>query len=375
MNNLAEETPQTSAAPPSSIKTSQTQGLSVRQKIGIGFGGLILLMTLSNGITLIKVTGIADITHSVIETRQPNANLFQRLDQDLNLATTLLHGYLLTGEKDHREEFLILEQDIMEGITTAYNLKFLHENEGVAQIQLERAEELFIKFRAYARELYDLHDSNTNNRGMILAQDTLNPSASAFLGTVNMLLTSGDVDPNNPEMVEAYSKLQELRYNWVQMMSSLRIYIITQAEAHRINFSVYLRQADKLLSELNKMDVEIGFGELEELATVRTQYVSKLQPVFDIFEDGDWRADTALIKAEVNPLLEELRNIFESIADEQMNLAKESGSTLTEANEQIQLSTVILLAIALLLGLLFEISITTGIVPPIQRLLTAPQGA
>ena len=371
VNNLAEDTPQTQT---SAAVSTHKKGLSVRQKIGVGFGGLILLMTASIGITLVKLTDVSDITRSVIEVRQPNANLFQRLDQDLNLATTLLHGYLLTGEKDHMEEFKILEQDIMEGITAAYDLKFLHENGGAAQKQVERAEELFMQFREHARELYTLHDTNTNNSGMILAQTTLNPPASAFLGIINILLTSGEVDPNEPKMVEAYSKLQELRYNWVQMMSSLRIYIITQAEGHRTNFSVYLRHADKLLSELNKMDVEIGFGELEELAIIRTQYVSRLQPVLDIFEDGNWRADTVLIRAEVNPLLEELRNIFESIADEQVNLAKESGATLTEANEQIQLSTIILLAIALLLGVLLAVRITGGIVPPIQRLMAAAEG-
>lgn len=119
------------------------------------------------------------------------------------------------------------------------------------------------------------------------------------------------------------------------------------------------------------MDVEIGFGELEELADIRMQYVSRLQPVFDIFEEGNWRADAFIIKTEVNPLLEELRNIFESIADKQLNLAKISGQDLSQATEQIQLTTIILLAVALLLGALLAIRITSGIVPPIQRLMVA----
>lgn len=374
MSNLAENTPQMSTESSAPTKSTKEKGLSVRQKIGVGFGGLILLMTASIGITLVKLTDIANITHSVIEDRQPTANLFQRLDQDLNLATTMLHGYLLTGEKDHRDEFLILEEDIMEGITAAHSLKFLHQDDGSAQKQVLHAEELYIKFRAYARELFDLHDTNTNNRGMILAQDTLNPPASQFLGTINILLSSDEVSPDNPEMVEAYSKLQELRYSWIQMMSSLRIYIITQDDSHRTNFSTYIRNADKLLRELNAMKVEIGFGELEELADARKEYVSHLQPVFEIFESGDWRTDAFFMKTEVSPLLEELRNIFEGIADEQLDLARKSGVVLTESNKQIQLSTLIILAVALLLGILLSLRITNGIVPPIRRLMVAAEG-
>jgi len=377
MNNLAENTPQAPPTTPvtnASTKTSKIKGLSVRQKIGIGFGGLILLMTISIGITLIKLTDVADITHSVIEEHQPAANLFQRLNQDLNSATSLLHGYLLTGEVDQREEFAIVEQDIMEGITAAHSKNYLHENVDLAQKQLLHAEDLFIKFRAHARELYDLRDKNANNRGLLLAQETLNAPAIVFLGLVNTLLASDDIDLDDPAMIEAYTTLQDLRYTWVQMMSSLRLFVTTQIVDHRTNFDAFSALAGELLEKLTAMDVEIGFGEVEEMAELRATYVANLSPVFEIFESGNWRTDAFLIKTEVDPLLEELRGIFEGIAENQLNIARDSGKLLTEANQQIQLSTIIILVVALLLGALLAIRITGGIVPPIQRLMVAAEG-
>lgn len=369
--NTQQSTQQGTASTSSPVETSQLKGLSVRQKIGIGFGGLILLMTISIGITLLKLTDVANISHSVIEEHQPTANLFQRLDKDLNFATTLLNGYLLTGEQELRENYEIVDQDIMEALTAAHAIKSLHHDGGNTHKQLMRAEELFGNFRNYATQLYELHDNKANNRGMQLAQETLNPPASQFLGIVNTLLSSEDIHPNDPEMREPYIKLQELRYTWVQMMSSLRIYIITQGKEYLINFEVFSNRADELLADLNTSDVEIGFGELEELLNIREEYVSRLQPVFDIFASDNWRADSFLMKTEVGPLLEELRNIFEDLADQQLTLAKESGELLTEANQQIQISTIIILLVALLLGAILAIRITGGIVPPIQRLMIA----
>lgn len=346
------------------------RNLSVRQKIGIGFGGLILLMTVSIGFTLYKLSVVSDVTHSVIEERQPTANLFQRLNQDLNLATSLLNGYLLTGEGELREEYKIIEQDISEILT---KLRDEHNtfNGEVTPEQIEQADHLFGKFRTYAFTLFDLRDKNANNRGMILAQDTLNAPANRVVAHINTLLASDDIDLADPKMLKAYTTLQELRYTWTQMMSSLRLYIITQSDGLLTNFRTFSNRSNELLNELNAMDIEIGFGEIEEMIEMRAEYVSKLPAVLDIFASDNFRSDSFLIKTEVRPVLEELRAIFESIADDQLNKAKESGASLTEANEQIQFSTIIILAIALQIGILLAIRITGDIVPPIHRLMTA----
>ena len=73
----------------------ELKGLSVRQKVYIGFGGIILLVAANMGYTLYKLNDVEKIGKSVIEQRQPAANLFQHLIQDLNNATSLLNGYLL----------------------------------------------------------------------------------------------------------------------------------------------------------------------------------------------------------------------------------------------------------------------------------------
>jgi PAS domain S-box-containing protein len=346
------------------------RNLSVRKKIGVGFGGLILLMTVSIGFTLFKLSEVADITQSVIEERQPTANLFQRLNQDLNLVTSLLNGYLLTGESELREEYGIIETDISE-ILAELRFQDTSLNGEIAPEQIQQADELFGKFRTYANALFGLRDNNAINSGMILAQDTLNGPANTFIAHVNTLLTSDDIDLDDPRMLKAYTTLQELRYVWTQMMSSLRLFIITQSDGLLTNFKTFSNRSDELLTELMEMDVELGFGELEEMVEMRAEYVSKLPPVLDIFASDNWRADSFLIKTELRPVLEELRAIFESIADEQLHKAKESGASLTEANEQIQFSTIIILAIALQIGVLLAIRITGDIVPPIHRLMEA----
>lgn len=348
------------------------RNLSVRKKIAIGFGGIILLMTVSIGFTLLKLSDVADITHSVIDEHQPTANLFQRLNQNLNLATSLLNGYLLTGEKELRAEYDVVEADITETLTKLQHADTIIGKE-VAPEQIQRADELFGKFRSYAQELFKLHDNKANNRGIILAQDTLNEPANTFIALVNTLLASDDIDLKDPKIRKAYSTLQELRYTWVQMMSSLRLYINTQSKSQLSNFKTYSTRSDELLNKFKAMDVEIGFGEIDEMIDARARYVSKLQAVLDMFATDNWRSDAVLIKTELRPVLDELRTIFEGIADKQLNIARESGASLNEANKQIHFSTIIILAIALQIGVLLAIRITADIVNPIHGLMSAAE--
>lgn len=367
---MAEDTPQATILDAASTKTALPKSLSVRQKISIGFGGLIFLMTISIGITLIKLTDVADTTQSVIEERQPTANLFQRMDQNLNLATTLLHGYLMTNESELREEFEIVALDIKDALAASYHLKAVHDG-NISHEQLENAEQLFEQFLSYSNQLYNLHDNKTNNRGLLLVEKRIQPIDTQFLDIINTLLTAITADRSNPNQFKAYSKLHDLRYAWVQMTSNLRLFLATQRADNPTDFGTFNIQADKLLTDLKIKSLNIDPSALKKLTHLHKEYIKQLQPMFDEVILDEWRADAYLIKTEVGPISEKLRRIFENIADEQLGAARESGKILTEANQQIQLSTITILIVAVLLGALLAIRITRDIVPPIQRLMVA----
>ena len=151
-------------------------GLSVRQKINFGFCGLILLMATSLGITLYNLNDVEKITTSVIGDRLPATNLFQRLGQDLNFATTLLNNYLLTGEHDLRNEYENLEADLFSRLKYTYGLSLTLSGE-IDTEQLDHAKQRLEQFAALVDTLFDMRDTNTTNQGSIFAEKTINTPA------------------------------------------------------------------------------------------------------------------------------------------------------------------------------------------------------
>jgi PAS domain S-box-containing protein len=348
-------------------------GWSVRRKIISGFAGLIALMALGMGFTLLKLAQVEQVADQVIERHQPAAQLFQHLAEELNLATTLLNGYLLTGHAEHKTEYAAVEQLIVEHLTEARSLTVTTQGE-VSSKLLDDAEKLLVEFQDHAEKLFYLRDNNdANYPGMALAEASLLPPAIEFLGRVNLLIASDDLDINDPQDAFVLSRLHELRYSWVQMMSNLRLFLTTQGEVHVSNFENFSARVDELLDEFAHMDVDLGFGELEEMIEIRKTYLASVPPVIKIFRSDTWRADAYLMKTEVRPVVEELRGIFEKLADTQVEAARASGQSLTDALQFIRVSAIVVLVVALMLGTLVAIRISGDIIPPIQRLMQAAQ--
>jgi len=357
------------SAPPSTINITRPRNWSVRWKISLGFGGLILLMTIGMGITLLKLDSVKRTAASALEERQPVANYFQRLSQNLNQAIALMNGYLLTGEPERKAEFQRITDDIADRLDGA---RYQDIFQSLAlDNTLETSQALLQQFREYAKELFALHDNNQSNRGVLLAEELLNTPAIHFLSNISILLDNDDIDLRDPQMAQAFITLQELRYNWVRMMWSLSLYVTNQNERHLTNFNNFNKHINFLIEKLNRTEINIDFGEIEAMNEARTAYLAGLPAVLKMFETDAWRADTHLLRTRVHPVTDQLQSIFESTADKLLNAAFDSAQELTDALYQIRISAITSMTLALLTGMLLAFSFTRSIVPPIQRLMSA----
>ena len=372
-NNLSKQEEQTQDSEKAAVQKRQggLKGLSVRQKIYFGFCGLILLTAINMGHTLYQLNQVKQIGNSAIQDRQPAANLFQHLSSDLHEATTLLTNYVLTGQKSQKEGFQVISGDISEDLEKAQHLKLVKTGD-INKESLDQAEKTFQKFLGISRKLISLQDNHEKNAGLILAQDTLDEPAENFLNITNLLLSTSEINFSNPRGRKAYTLLQSLRYNWVRMMSNMRLYILSQNSDFISNFNNYKEQTGKQLKRLANLDYDIGgFGEIDKLVEYRKQYIEKVPAVIEIFKSGKFQADAILLKNELIPAMEELRQILDSTTDKLLKEATQSGKRLTEAQENITTSAIVGTFILLWIGILLALRISGDTVPPIRNLMQA----
>ncbi|MEE8342987.1 MAG: ATP-binding protein [Gammaproteobacteria bacterium] len=360
-----------------SLLTKKRAGVSLRHKVVFGFASLVLLMTLSIGITLVNVSTVEKSAVDVIDHNQPAVLTLLDITEQINLATTFLNGYLLTGHADHKTDYFRTEKRIT-GKLTELNTIVNTGHLDIGHNSLRLIETDFNKFRDYARMLFELReDNNKNYPGLQRAADDLNPLNLEYMGLINGIIDSEEnVEPSKKHQ-EVLSLLYGLRYSWVQMINSLRIFFNTRTDRDLENLETYWEINKENFNRLRSLDVEIGsditFDGIGELDDISTRYKKGLPAVIKIFQNDAWRSDAYIMKTEVRPLVEELRELLRTIATKQVHASEENGRALTASLGQIRLYTVSLLIFGLVIGGILSFILTKSIIPPIKRLMVAAQ--
>lgn len=349
--------------------------LALRDKFLVGFGSLVLLMTLSIGVTLYELHRVEKANHDIIQIRQPALFTFLEFTQKIHLATSALNGYLLTGDAEQKLDYYRIEKEL------SHELQIIHAsiNEQSSTIDpaiLREIDKLYSQYKHYADRLFALRDDRVKNHpGISLAAEKLNPLHLAHMGMLQMIIDDEvDAKPSQRRQQVMYL-LNEIRHSWVQMISSIRTFFTTRATRDLENVELYWHVYAQKLAALQEMDIQVGqnvsIDALAELDEISTSYRANMKEVIELFRDERWRADIYLMKTEVRPLVRQLRERLRRVAENQLKESGRDSQKLTESFLQIRISTLLLFVIALVIGVAVSIGMTRWLVPPIRRLMRA----
>jgi signal transduction histidine kinase len=348
-----------------------------RRKLVTGFAMVILVLSTGMGITLITVTKVEKIGRGVIEQKQPFAIKTLNIVEDLRVAESLLHTYLLTGSEDHFKEFQTactsLEKDI-----SALKSDADSKNITIDQQSINNALSLLSEFKELGKELYVLRGNYEQNHPAIaISASTLNPLALKFLGIINELILerANEETATGADSLLLQTYLVQVRYSWVQMMSHLRIALATHIRSDLVNVNQYIEVSGEYLDKIKALtkayNNEIAFGAIDELVEIRLQYLEALPKITKMFESDVWRADAFLMKTKVLPLIEKMRTNLTTLAEKQVEATQQAGAILTKQLRDIRLSNLSLLMLGMFIASIIAYSLIRSLVRPVQELTLA----
>lgn len=345
--------------------------LPLKRKFTVAFGGLILLMVASLVFTLTQISDIGGEAEHVIEHRQKSAILFQRLSGDINLATTHLNAYLLTGDQDFEDKFLEIDIQMLSRIAEIETL-LSHDEDDILKKSMEKLNQHITSFREYVSTLVRLHKNNSINfPGIELATETLNPPALAYVGLVNELLEE-EIEGSASKQKQVYKLLSDMRYSWAQMMNGMRLYFNQGSDRDMANFTNYAELNRTLHMRLQELDVDIGFDGVESLGEIRDEYMAGVPEIISYRKSDEWRRDVFIMKSELtHRVVGDMRSLINELVSEQVDASQKSGRALTGKLQDVILVTLLIIVVGVILGAVFSVKLTQGILFPITNLMQA----
>ena len=348
----------------------KTRGLSLCQKAILSFILIMMLMGGGLGFMILKISDVVTLGKGVIHHRQPVALGTVELIKDINLATSLIHRYLLTGNAEYKT----LLKELKSKIFLQYQVILKHVNghssSALQHPKLKHAGTLLTNIFRYADRLFYLRDNDMENYpGLVMASELTDPYTLEYLGVVNELIDEEIEVPGEKQHYKILQLLNDLRYSWIQMNNAFRIYFSTRSANDLKNFYTYSMINGTKFNVLKAMNIELGFDALKNLEYLRKMRLQNVPKVVKVIQSDAWRSDIYIMKTEVTPLLWELREILQSLSAKQVTASHKDGLTLTLTLEQIYFYAAAILFTGIILSIFFVVLIIRGTQP--IRALTA----
>jgi methyl-accepting chemotaxis protein len=349
------------------------KNIKIVHKILAGFAIILIVLSITSGLTLFNLQGVRGNILEVVDERQPAALLSEALTSHLHDAAKTLGFYLLSKEERYAKEF---DEKLSRVDATLSELKLLpsiKDDSGTGEL-VAAIESDINRFRLLQKPLFEAAADNEKNfPGIAYANDQINPLNRQLLQFASQMIQSelnDFADETGSSRQQIFAAISELRYVWSNIMTNIRAYLAFRNDVQITNINLYLEQADTLISKIAEYGDELTFEQQDALEQFRTGFDSFVQMnerMIALHGSDKWRTDIWLIKSQVAPIFSDIEAKLVTLVDRQKQAIQETSDSLLSETDATNRFVVILLIIGIVVGALLAWTISRLIATPLNR--------
>ncbi len=344
--------------------------LSVRYKIWLAMGVMLVLLIAVVGDSRFGMAKVEKRMDFAVSEVQPLATQAQTLVGTIESAMRSLGFYLLTHESQYREEYG-LWLDRADGVLAEMGGSSVSGEAGIAD-HLKAVRAALQELRGRQEEMFGLVESQLANfPAFRFAAAELNPRSQKMLQLASAMIQSEQFEEANEARRALLMDLTGLRYAWSNVMNGVRAYLSFRGKSALDEVQLYREEIDRLVTKLQGYGDELTFDQvdqLEQFSRLRDEFFASWDRLLVDYNDTNWRADATLLREEVGPLLQRIREHTSEVNDLLAAKASAARQEVAGTITRLESNQFILLVIALVVVAGVMIGINHFIVAPAQRL-------
>ena len=344
--------------------------LRIRTKLLLGFGlmlGIIAVVAVIVWANLAQVRHQADTVTARIQPAMMDA---MELARELDAANKSLGFYLLSTEALHRDAYLASSNRVGE-LMKALQGSALAKDDPLVRQQLEALSTSLSRTTAMGERILPLATDNLANQpGFTYAAQNLNPYSQQIAQLLSQMVISERNEPSSPARRELLLLLGEMRYNWGNVMSSLRGYLAFRTDSTLDEINAYHNSVGRQLDELENLDYLFTFEQedaAEQLVEAYQTFIGNLPELVELHGSDRWRTDAWLIRTELGDNLQAVQRDLEQLLGHLRQAINSHGGSLMSQTDTTRQGVLVMAILALLVGVFAVWWLNRMIVLPINR--------
>ncbi|MES9911258.1 MAG: methyl-accepting chemotaxis protein [Candidatus Sedimenticola sp. 4PFRAG1] len=346
------------------------------QRIWAGYAVLLLILAIISTLAVFRLSDSEKALTEMVHKRQPATLMTEELATLVNQAASALGFYLASKEDEHKRQFLSdIEKSgqLLQQITT---LPAITTDKTSLELTTLLSDDLN-RFEQLGQRLLEIAPDNEKNYpGMAYANTRINPLNRELIDlTSRMMLTELNEETDN-ERRELLINIAELRYNWSNVMNSIRAYLAAPNENIVSDLNLYMEQAENLLGKISAMGDLLTLDQedaLDSFASLVDQFKLNWAELKEIHSGEQWRMDAWIVRSEVAPLFRQIDSRLNTLTEIQIKSIQATSSSLTSQLRETTAFVTMLLVIGMAIGVVLAWLGGSTVTKPLRRITLAMQ--
>ncbi len=351
--------------------------LTVKNKLFLGFGALILIMVAISVKTFLGMAHIEEVEDKLLHTRVPTVLAGMQLENGINHSLAGLRGYMILGKDPvkgavMKKARLAGWKDIDEAM--AQLRKFSKDWANSDNIKSFKEMEGYVKdFRAAQVEVENISHTADNIPAIKTLLTDAAPHAKLVLTAITALIEEEATLEATPERKQLLKLLADSRGSFAIGLANIRAYLLSGDTKFKDNFNAKWKLNTTRFNQLSTMTNIMPSSQRtawESYKKHRDDF-SKYPPVmFQQRSASDWNQANYLLGTKAAPKAKAIMGILKAINAEQLALEKTDEAALEAESAAMEVMIILGTLIGIIIGIAVAMFISKAITVPLEKVVT-----
>ena len=351
--------------------------LSVKNKMLLGFGAVLLTMVLVALNSFSKINATIEVQDRILELRQPTVLAGLHLTDGVNLSLAGLRGYMILGDdpakakifKDERargwhqiDASMAKFREFAKGWTVPANVERLQELEGMVE-----------EFRAAQKEVEDISHTNANIPAFNMLLTEAAPRAGKIVAAITKIINLEATLEATGERKALLKLLADSRGSFALGLANIRAYLLSGDTKFRDNFHAKWKVNEARFNQIESITSLFGPQQAEawnEYKSIRTEFAPYPDKMFALRSAKDWNKANHWLGTKAAPKAKRIMEILTEMRASQDELLAKDDELLKEDAASMKFWMIVGTIFALIIGVVVSLFLSNAITGPLTKVVS-----
>ena len=352
--------------------------LTIGKKLGLSFGIILLLMTISASITYSLIIDNENIQDKVVNLRMKTVLLGKDVINGINESLASLRGYMILGNDENKAKAMQSTRQLSwKSIDNAINEYDMLAKNWTVPANVKRLQDIKSELSAFKiaqQEIEDISHTDANIESYHLLLTYAAPRASQILSYITAIIDEESKLKATSARKSLLKNLADTRGSFAIGLANIRAYLLSGDDVFKTNFEAKWQVNENSVNGINEnqsflftMSQQKSW---DEFISVRNEFKNLPAQMFHLRSAEDWNKANYWLGTKAAPRASKILSLLSEMKVSQDQLL---SNDITEAQSLVQTlkSTLIFLTLtSLILGIVCSVMFSRDLLMRLGSILT-----